>query len=139
MGRTARQARGACCGGARCLLVAGLPASRQGSRGCGTVQPTTRLGWLHGPYWQPVTEVQPGWKDVMIDGRPVVLVTGASGFIGRHLTPMLESNGWLVRQALRTASARPCGVFIPSIGSNTDWHDAVTGVDAVIHLAARVH
>jgi UDP-glucose 4-epimerase len=68
-----------------------------------------------------------------------VLVTGASGFIGRHLTPMLESNGWIVRQALRTPPARPGDVFIPSIGSNTDWRDALAGVDAVVHLAAQVH
>ena len=75
----------------------------------------------------------------MIDGRPVVLVTGASGFIGRHLTPMLESNGWLVRQALRTAPTRPGDVLIPSVGSNTDWRNSLAGVDAVVHLAARVH
>jgi UDP-glucose 4-epimerase len=75
----------------------------------------------------------------MIDGRPVVLVTGASGFIGRHLTPMLESNGWLVRQALRTAKTRPGDVLIPSIGLSTDWRDSLAGVDAVVHLAARVH
>jgi UDP-glucose 4-epimerase len=75
----------------------------------------------------------------MIEGRPVVLVTGASGFIGRHLTPTLESNGWIVRQVLRTQPARPGDVFVPSIGSSTDWRDAVVGVDAVVHLAARVH
>src|SRR2546430_2481883 len=75
----------------------------------------------------------------MIEARPVVLVTGASGFVGRHLTPMLEGNGWIVRQVLRTPPARPGDIFIPSIGSNTDWRDAVAGVDAVVHLAARVH
>lgn len=75
----------------------------------------------------------------MIDGRPVVLVTGASGFIGRHLTPMLESNGWVVRKVVRMPPARPGEVCISSIGSNTDWRDALAGVNAVVHLAARVH
>ena len=75
----------------------------------------------------------------MIEGQPVVLVTGANGFIGRHLTPILEKNGWIVRQALRTPPARPRDVLIKSIGSKTDWRNALQGVDAVVHLAARVH
>lgn len=75
----------------------------------------------------------------MIEGRPVVLVTGASGFVGRHLTPILESGGWIVRRALRKPPARPSDVLISTIGSNTDWRGALMGVDAVVHLAARVH
>jgi UDP-glucose 4-epimerase len=75
----------------------------------------------------------------MKDGRPVVLVTGASGFLGQHLTPVLESNGWSVRRALRTPAVRPNDVLIESIGPATDWRAALVGVDAVVHLAARVH
>jgi UDP-glucose 4-epimerase len=75
----------------------------------------------------------------MKDGRPVVLVTGASGFVGRHLTPVLESNGWSVRRALRTSAVRPNDVLIESIGPATDWRAALVDVDAVVHLAARVH
>jgi UDP-glucose 4-epimerase len=72
------------------------------------------------------------------EDRPVVLVTGASGFIGRHLAPILEGAGWTVRRALRKPVMTPGDVCIESIGAGTDWKDALVGVDAVVHLAARV-
>ncbi|QOZ52015.1 NAD-dependent epimerase/dehydratase family protein [Bradyrhizobium sp. CCBAU 53338] len=75
----------------------------------------------------------------MIDGRPVVLVTGASGFIGRHLAPALVNQGWLVRRAVRRASSADDTVLIQSIDGGTDWTAALRDVDAVVHLAARVH
>ena len=37
----------------------------------------------------------------MKDERRVVLVTGANGFIGRHLAPVLARGGWAVRRAVR--------------------------------------
>jgi UDP-glucose 4-epimerase len=75
----------------------------------------------------------------MKGARPVVLVTGASGFVGQHLTPILEAEGWTVRRALRTPAMTPNDVCIQSIGAGTDWKDVLVGVDAVVHLAARVH
>jgi len=75
----------------------------------------------------------------MRDGRPVVLVTGASGFIGRHLVPVLEGNGWAVRQALRTPPGSTSDVLINPIGPTTEWQAALAGVDSIVHLAARVH
>jgi UDP-glucose 4-epimerase len=74
----------------------------------------------------------------MANDRPIVLVTGATGFVGRFLLPVLEGDGWTVRAAVR----RPSGlneVVIDSIGPDTDWQAALAGVDAVVHLAARVH
>jgi UDP-glucose 4-epimerase len=73
------------------------------------------------------------------DGRPVVLVTGAGGFIGRHLVPVLEGSGWTVRRTVRTAGSGPNDALIEPLGPATDWRDALEGVDAVVHLAARVH
>ncbi len=75
----------------------------------------------------------------MKDGKPIVLVTGANGFVGRHLTPVLESGGWIVRRAIRTPTGGPNEIRIDSIGPATDWKDALVGVDAIVHLAAHVH
>ena len=60
-----------------------------------------------------------------------VLVTGASGFVGRALCRQLEQAGWL----LRTPGRSDLG----EIDADTDWRPWIEGADAVIHLAARVH
>lgn len=60
-----------------------------------------------------------------------VLVTGATGFVGHALCPALDAAGWSVRLAGRAETGE--------IGPKTDWSALVAGVDAVIHLAARVH
>jgi nucleoside-diphosphate-sugar epimerase len=70
------------------------------------------------------------------------LVTGANGFVGKALCVALRKHGWMVRRALRTAYA-DAGAFddvvVSDIGLATDWRRAVSGIDTVIHLAARTH
>lgn len=71
-----------------------------------------------------------------------VLVTGATGFVGRHLVPLLAARRHTVRAAVRRADAGlPAAetVVVPDVGPDTDWDEALRGVDAVAHLAARVH
>jgi UDP-glucose 4-epimerase len=75
----------------------------------------------------------------MKHGRPVVLLTGASGFVGRHIVPILQDNGWVVRRALRRPSENADDILIPSIDAATDWRQALADVEAVVHLAARAH
>lgn len=67
-----------------------------------------------------------------------VMVTGANGFIGTALAMTLEREGWQVTRAVRQA-ARPTDVAVGDIGMNTDWRPALSGAQAVVHLAARVH
>jgi nucleoside-diphosphate-sugar epimerase len=72
-----------------------------------------------------------------------ILVTGATGFVGRALLPRLVEEGCQVRAALRAPSqALPAGVEamqVGEIGPRTDWREALAGVGAVVHLAARAH
>jgi len=72
-----------------------------------------------------------------------VLVTGATGFVGRALLPRLLEQGWVVRAAVRRPDAAlPEGVEAVVAGdleAGVDWRPALEGVDLVVHLAARVH
>jgi nucleoside-diphosphate-sugar epimerase len=73
-----------------------------------------------------------------------VLVTGANGFVGRHLCPLLVEAGHEVVAAIRHDSAPglPDAVRVWHVGDltpGTFWRDAMQGVDAIVHLAARAH
>jgi nucleoside-diphosphate-sugar epimerase len=72
-----------------------------------------------------------------------MLVTGASGFVGRKLCAELVRLGHPVCAALRTSAnmhISGCTVVkLSSIDSNTDWTEALHGTNTVIHLAGRVH
>lgn len=69
-----------------------------------------------------------------------VLVTGATGFLGRAVTARFSSHQGSVRRAVRTAAdGDDSSVDVGDIHGATDWSAALEGVGVVIHLAARVH
>jgi UDP-glucose 4-epimerase len=72
-----------------------------------------------------------------------ILVTGATGFVGRELCRQLVANGYGVRGTCRRSVADlvagTVAVALDGIGPNTRWERALAGVGAVVHLAARVH
>jgi nucleoside-diphosphate-sugar epimerase len=82
---------------------------------------------------------------------PRVLITGANGFVGRATAQHLSTKEYAVRGAVRSPSVSPTlearpveheniePVVVGDIGVSTDWRDALHGVDAVLHTAARVH
>ena len=72
---------------------------------------------------------------------PTVVVTGASGFLGRVLVSRLASEGVLVRAITRTDLLDMPGVSTvrADVRNPAQLVDAFRGVDAVFHLAAHVH
>jgi nucleoside-diphosphate-sugar epimerase len=68
-----------------------------------------------------------------------VLVTGATGFVGRRLLSARCFQGFELVPAVRHAVGLPGEVVVGDIGPATDWSSALSGCDAVVHLAARVH
>ncbi len=71
-----------------------------------------------------------------------VLVTGASGFVGRSLCDALLRKGhseYSIVPAVRSPRGLPGECVVGEIDGKTDWREALHGVHAVVHLAARVH
>ncbi len=72
-----------------------------------------------------------------------VLVTGANGFVGRNLCRYIAGQGFKVRASLRAKSRTESSnieTFVTGdLDASSDWQAALSGIDAVIHCAARVH
>lgn len=119
---------------------------------------TTRSGWLYWRKWggvftsramasprSPAPPVVPvGLSGALSLAGRRVLVTGANGFIGKALCDALPSSGCTVLGVVRkdTGSVQPAAVKCLAMGNideRTQWKDALSGVDSVVHLAARVH
>lgn len=64
----------------------------------------------------------------------MLLITGATGFVGRHLANELALRNIPFRGASRTAVDGLLGVG--PLSGTTDWQTAVVGSDTVVHLAA---
>jgi len=73
-----------------------------------------------------------------------VLVTGASGFLGKHLVGALAKSGWAVRAAARDPEQIPARpqverMALPDLSRPSDWAPLVDGVTHVLHLAGIAH
>lgn len=75
-----------------------------------------------------------------------VLVTGATGFVGRALCAELLRHGHAVCAALRRAEDLTRlalegvdAIAVGTVNAATDWRNALAGCETVVHLAARVH
>jgi nucleoside-diphosphate-sugar epimerase len=72
-----------------------------------------------------------------------ILVTGASGFIGRATVAALAKDGHTVRAAVRRPQQSfPAGVEIvqhPDLAQPIDWRPLLAGIDQIVHLAGIAH
>lgn len=119
---------------------------------------TARSGLLYWRKWGGVFSCKPMAEPKVVrdgisgpvrldpSGRslPSVLVTGANGFIGQAVCGSLPSHGYRVVGAVRRRSpAAPTPSLqyleMDRIDEHTDWGAVLTGMDSVVHLAARVH
>lgn len=67
----------------------------------------------------------------------MILVTGATGFVGRALIAELSRRQIVYRPISR--AARRGFHAMGAIDGQTDWSEALTGIKTIVHLAARVH
>lgn len=69
-----------------------------------------------------------------------LLITGATGFIGRRLVSDLLSNGAQIHAAVRSINDRlpPLvdQIIVRDLASGPDWSEALCDIDTIVHLAA---
>ena len=71
-----------------------------------------------------------------------IALTGATGFIGRHLLRHLSARGYRVRVLLRRPAAVPegaSGAVVGDLARPMNMAAALAGVDAVVHSAGLAH
>lgn len=73
-----------------------------------------------------------------------ILITGASGFIGRSLCKTLSTSGRFFRGAVRSIESistdtRSNYVSIGDISTKINWKNALANIDCIIHCAGRAH
>jgi nucleoside-diphosphate-sugar epimerase len=72
-----------------------------------------------------------------------VLVTGATGFLGRAVTAALERAGHDLRPGARVVPREESGgtawVGYGEVGPDTRWEAVLAGIDTVVHLAGLAH
>jgi nucleoside-diphosphate-sugar epimerase/GT2 family glycosyltransferase len=132
--------------------------ARDTHRSLGAKMVTVRSGWLYWRKWggvffsKPMAEPKAvGLRllghvapDHLASSATRVLVTGANGFIGQAVCGSLPAQGYGVIGVVR---GKPPAVPAPllryltmeDIDERTDWGPSLSGVDSVVHLAARVH
>lgn len=71
-----------------------------------------------------------------------VLLTGASGFVGKAVLKTAQQRSLKIRPVFRSmdsAQGHPEAVLVTGLDGSADWSQALKGVDVVIHAAARAH
>ena len=68
-----------------------------------------------------------------------ILITGATGFVGKNLISLLAQQEYQLRAAVRKSGtffdSKVTTTIVGDIDQNTDWQKALLNIDVVIHLA----
>ncbi len=75
----------------------------------------------------------------MRHGGTRTLITGGTGFIGSALIARLQAEGLHPLGTCRGTSLNQRCVSAPPLEADGDWSHLLTGIDTVVHTAARVH
>ena len=69
-----------------------------------------------------------------------IFITGSTGFVGRQLTATLKNLNIQCKVAQRSIKDSIFDIFfVPAIDGSSNWVDAFTNINVIVHLAARVH
>lgn len=69
-----------------------------------------------------------------------VVLTGGTGFVGRHLVPRLLAAGHQVTAAVRGAApAGTTALKLDDASPEAAWTEALSGADALVHVAGLAH
>lgn len=68
-----------------------------------------------------------------------ILITGATGFVGRRVLELLSKGDSKLVAFGRTAPAAGCDFVKGELTSSANYSEAVRGCDVVIHIAGRAH
>ena len=84
-------------------------------------------------------------NEIIQSRRKKILITGATGFIGRHLCDHLQDSGFSVRALVREASSdvlksnRNLEQLVGDLLDPDSLAKACEGIDAIVHLAGLAH
>jgi UDP-glucose 4-epimerase len=67
----------------------------------------------------------------------MICITGATGFLGKHLVDVLKNNLVLTSRSSFSVDGNLC--FIKNIDKHTNYSDMLINVSCIIHCAGRVH
>jgi nucleoside-diphosphate-sugar epimerase len=70
--------------------------------------------------------------------KPLILITGANGFVGRAVRKELEKRDFPYRSVVRSG-AQDDELALGDFDEGTDWSNVLDGCSTVLHLAARAH
>ena len=71
-----------------------------------------------------------------------ILLTGASGFVGKAVLQTAQQRSLKIRPVYRSidsAKGKSGAVLVSGLDGSADWSQALQGVDVVIHTGARAH